>query len=78
MLDRCITEYVESNGLRSMYQGGFRPQRGTAEQTFILNHLIEAARGQGQRLYCAFLDFIKAYDSVRHPDLWGRLEAYAM
>ena len=78
MLDRRITEYVESNGLRSIYQGGFRPQRGTAEQTFILNHLIEAARGQGQRLYCAFVDFRKAYDSVRHPHLWDRLEAYGI
>ncbi len=49
-----------------------------AEQTFILNYLIGAARGQGQRLYCAFVDFRKAYDSVRHPHLWDRREAFGI
>ncbi len=41
LLDALITGYLEASGLRSMYQGGFRPARGTTEQVFVLNHLAE-------------------------------------
>jgi hypothetical protein len=40
-----------------MYQGGFRPARGTTEQVFVLNHLAEAAQQRRAPLYCAFADF---------------------
>ena len=69
---------MEDSGLRSLYQGGFRPQRGTTEQVFVLNHLVEAAKHQRQPLYCAFVDFRKAFDTVRHGHLWERLAAYGI
>jgi hypothetical protein len=76
LLDARITDYLEANGLRSVYQGGFRPSRGTTEQVFVLNHLAEAARQRRAPLYCAFVDFRKAFDTVRHQHLWERLDAY--
>jgi hypothetical protein len=78
LLDARITDYLESSGLRSMYQGGFRPHRGTTEQVFVLNHLTDAARQRRAPLYCAFVDFRKAFDTVRHQHLWERLDAYGI
>jgi hypothetical protein len=78
LIDQRLTTYFEDNGLRSMYQGGFRPKRGTSEQIFTLNHLIEAAQQRGEPLYCAFVDFKKAFDTVRQEHLWERLSAYGV
>jgi hypothetical protein len=78
LIDKRLTNYLEDNGLRSKYQGGFRPGRGTAEQVFILNHLVETAKHRRQPLHCAFVDFRKAFDTVRHSHLWERLQTYGI
>jgi hypothetical protein len=78
LLDKRITSYLEHHNLRSVYQGGFRPGRGTQEQIFVLNHLIESAMQRKQKLYCAFVVFRKAFESVRHAHLWERLDAYGV
>ena len=59
-----LDKWAESAGLRARGQAGFRAGRGTPEQCFILRHLIDSARVEQQPLYCAFIDFSKAYDRV--------------
>jgi hypothetical protein len=78
LIEKCLTRYLEDNGLRSKYQGGFRPGRGTTEQIFILNHLLEAAKHTHQPVHCAFVHFRKAFDTVRHSHLWERFQAYGI
>ena len=52
-------------------QGGFRPERGTEHQIFILTEILKA-RTQ-KTTYTAFIDVKKAYDTVWRNGLWKRL-----
>jgi len=58
--------------LRAPTQCGFRPGYGTLDAIFTLNHLISVARHQRRRLYVVFVDFRKAFDTVRRDLLIER------
>lgn len=55
------------------YQCGFRPQRSCIDQLFALRKLSEQSVEWQQRLYVAFVDLRKAFDSVPRPALWAVL-----
>ena len=78
LLDRRLNSYLESHNLRSPAQGGFRCERGTMDQVFILRHILDRAKHQGLPVYCAFVDFRKAFDTVRHAHLWDRMRTYGI
>jgi len=52
-------------------QGGFRPERGTEDQIFILTELLRARTDR--TTFTAFIDVRKAYDTVWRNGLWKRL-----
>ena len=43
-------------------QGGFRPERGTEDQLFVLTEILHN-RGSQDTTYTAFIDVKKAYDN---------------
>ena len=51
-------------------QMGFRKGVGTRDQIFNLRIIIEKAREHQTPLYIAFIDYKKAFDSVKHRKLW--------
>ena len=57
------------------YQCGFRPQRGCSDQQFSVRRMSELAAAKQQRLYLAFVDLCKAFDSVNRNALWAVLRA---
>ena len=57
------------------YQCGFRPQRGCSDQIFSVRRLSELSISLQQRLYIAFVDLRKAFDSVNRAALWAILRA---
>lgn len=64
VLEARLTEWCETHKLRAAGQAGFRKKRRTTDQLFILRHIIQRCKLQQQQLYCCFVDFKKAYDSV--------------
>ena len=53
-------------------QAGFRKNYSTVDQIFNLYAIVQKClRKKGQKLYVAFVDFRKAFDSVRHDKLLG-------
>ena len=77
-LQQRMDKWAEEGGLRAQGQAGFRGGKGTADNCFVLRHMVDAA-GVGQRpLYAAFIDFSKAYDRVDRSLLWKVLEGYGM
>ncbi len=73
LLNSRVVAWAEAQGIRSPAQAGFRPGRGTAQQAFVLEHIVSDYRRRRKKLYCCFVDLAKAYDSVPRDLLWQRL-----
>ena len=56
------------------YQWG----RGTTEQIFILRNILEKSAEWQTPLYIGFIDFKKAFDSVRRDKLWNIVRHYGI
>jgi hypothetical protein len=65
-----LDRWAEQQGLRAAGQAGFRAGRGTPDNCFVLRHMIDAAAVKKKPLYCAFIDFSKAYDRVDRKLMW--------
>ena len=46
---------------------------GTVENIFVLHGIISHMLNEGKCLYCAFIDFTKAFDYVVRDNLWMKL-----
>uniref|UniRef100_A0A8C7LY57 Reverse transcriptase domain-containing protein n=1 Tax=Oncorhynchus mykiss TaxID=8022 RepID=A0A8C7LY57_ONCMY len=74
-VNKQITDHFESNHTFSAMQSGFRAGHGCTSATLkVLNDIITAI---DKRHYCAavFIDLAKAFDSVNHNMLVGRLDS---
>ena len=69
-----LRKWVLEKGLICENQAGFRPGYSTVDDIFVLRSLIDGALVERKgRLYCCFVDFRKAFDSVCRSALWYKL-----
>ncbi len=61
--------------LINLRQAGFRKGFTTLDHTLTLRALIEEGRHHKQKIYCCFVDFRKAFDTVPRARLMQRLQA---
>lgn len=54
-------------------QAGFVKGKGTREQILIVRQIVEKSREFNKPIYICFVDFSKAFDSVKWPKLWNTL-----
>ena len=77
IIQRRLDAFAETRRLRAEGQMGFRRQRRTTDGVFVLRHLADRARlrrGDGDhRVFCCFVDFRQAYDSVPRDKLFSFL-----
>jgi hypothetical protein len=59
-------------------QCGFRKGRGTTDQLFTLQQVIEKAWEYDQEVYISFVDLEKAYDRVDRSLMWSELKRYGV
>ena len=78
ILNTRADEWAETNGYRAKGQFGFRKARSTVDAAFVLLHAIEQYKANHKPLFCAFIDFKKAYDSVDRDTLWQCLASLGM
>ena len=71
ILNRRLTKFIDKN--LGNEQAGFRAKHSTMDYVFVLHHVIDFYRQQGRRLYCAFVDYSKAFDLVNRSALWHKL-----
>ena len=73
ILNSRLNNYLEENNLLNETQAGFRASYSTADNIFVIHALTEYLRVRKMKLYCAFIDFQKAFDSVWRVGLWHKL-----
>ena len=75
VLNERLMSVVEEHKLLEEIQNGFRKNRCAGDNSFILDTVIWKARSMHKRIYLAFLDISKAYDSINRDILWKKLSA---
>ncbi len=59
-------------------QSGFRKGYSTTDNIFTMHALISLYFSFGKKLYCTFIDFRKAFDTVCRVRLWKKLQTYGI
>ena len=75
IIETRLSAWAEDHNLRAEGQAGFRKDHRTVDNIFIMHTLISKARKSKRKLYCCFVDFKKAFDSVPRHSLWQVLES---
>ena len=71
-----LTKFIEKNNLISRNQTGFMKGARTSDHIFLLQTIVEKVVKKNKgKLYAAFIDFKKAYDTVDRKKLFERLKA---
>ena len=73
VLNKRITNFVETYNILGLEQAGFRKNYSTSDHIFTLHGIIDILLAKKKRLYCAFLDYEKAFDKVDRVFLWHKL-----
>lgn len=68
-----INNWCEDQNHLDNCQFGFRDGRSTADCIFILQSIIQKTFNNKSKLYCAFIDYEKAFDTIIHDAMWTKL-----
>jgi hypothetical protein len=70
VINNRLQEWVNLNNITGEYQAGFKKEYSTTDHIFTLLAAIQRQFANNQKLYVAFVDFEKAFDSVSRKLLW--------
>jgi hypothetical protein len=73
LLNQRLTDYLDDLGILELNQAGFRKGHGTTDHIFTLKCLMDMFLSKNKRMYCAFVDYRKAFDTVDRTALWHKL-----
>ena len=73
VINNRLNEWAENYSLLIEAQAGFRIHMSTVDNIVVLHGLISHILNQGKRLFCAFIDFTKAFDYIVRDNLWYKL-----
>lgn len=68
-----LSSFIANVGILGEEQAGFRPGYSSIDHIFVMSSLIELYLHKHERIYCAFVDFKKAFDLVDRTSLWSKL-----
>lgn len=78
VLNNRLRDWTEKYHILIEAQAGFRPGMSTVDNIYVLHGLITHIVNQGKKLYCAFVDFTKAFDYVVRENLWFKMIKYGL
>lgn len=74
MLNYRLNNYADHVDLISKSQAGFRRGFSTVDNIFVLYSLITIYFSFGKKLFCTFIDFKSAFDTVWRSGLWQKMQ----
>lgn len=73
ILNDRISKFLDANEMLCENQAGFRSGYSTCDHIFTINYLIQKLKSEKKKLYCSFIDFSAAFDSIWRAGLWQKL-----
>ncbi|MCG7879466.1 MAG: reverse transcriptase family protein [Candidatus Thiodiazotropha endolucinida] len=73
IINNRLNKFSDKHGLIHWEQAGFRKNFSTTDNLFVLKSLIDFVQSQKKKLYCCFIDFQQAFDTVWRAGLWRKL-----
>ena len=73
VINNRLNDYLESYNIICEEQAGFRKHYSTTDHIFSLKIIIDIFLSKNKKLFCAFVDYSKAFDSVNRVALWQKL-----
>jgi hypothetical protein len=70
IINNRLQEWVEENNLTGEQQAGFKKGYSTVDHMFTLLAFVQKQFSLNRKLYVAFIDFEKAFDSINRNILW--------
>ena len=74
ILNKRLNNWIEDNLIINDVQAGFRKKYSTVDHIFTLSSMVQKQLLNRKKLYVAFIDFRKAYDSINREKLWEVLQ----
>lgn len=68
-----ITSVLDENQPRE--QAGFRSDFSTMDHIHVVKQIIQKSNEYGKKYYLAFVDYNKAFDSLKHTHIWKALRS---
>ena len=76
LLNERLTQVVEQHRLLGEIQNGFRKGRTSSDNAFVLDTILWKEKARRKKVHLAFLDLVKAYDTVNRDILWRKLSGF--
>ena len=73
ILNKHINNFLETYGILGEEQAGFRKKYGTNDHIFNLKCPVALLLFKKKNMFCAFIDYKKAFDLVDRAALWYKL-----
>ena len=73
ILDNCLRTWAEDINILNVCQFGFMQNKSNIDCLFILQSIVNNQLYRKKKLYCAFIDFKKAFDLVYRNGIWYKL-----
>ena len=73
ILNHRLTEFCEKNQILNETQTGFRKGYSTLDHIFVMKNLVDMFKLKKKKLFCCFVDYTKAFDSIWREALWHKL-----
>ena len=73
VLSERLTKYSDDFFILNENQCGFRKGYSTLDNLFVLFNFFEILKNKKNKMFCAFIDFEKAFDKVWRDGLWYKL-----
>ena len=70
IINNRLQEWIEQNNLTGECQAGFKKDYSIVDHMYTLMAMIQKRFALNRKLYVAFIDFEKAFDSISRKLLW--------
>jgi len=78
IINNRLQEWIEQNDITGQHQAGFKRNYSTIDHMFTLMAAVQKQFASNRKLYVAFVDFEKAFDSISRKLLWPILQKHGI